>query len=326
MEDRKMGSLTWIFVVAMLMAAAIVVIGLRPAMMGSFSLLAAGSLGFIISVIAWAVTSNLVAAFQESNSHWKEYNDQFTERMEQFSVMLNLISEQQLISDRGKTVAFRDKDREALYRAIREEMSRQQWDAALVLVNDMDVAFGYKQEAEKLRQEILELRDATVRKAVAEANVLIDRACASENWDEGLQIAERLNTVYPEHELVVNLPNQIQERKEVFKQQLLKSWQDAVARKDIDGSAEILRQLDMYVTHDEVVQLREGAVEIFKARIERLREQFKTSVHEKRWSKAMGIGEDIIADYPTSKLAQEVRDMMDTMRQNAAKEAVTAGA
>ena len=38
-------------------------------------------------------------------------------------------------NDRAKAVAFRVKDREALKRAISEEMAKQDWEAALALAN-----------------------------------------------------------------------------------------------------------------------------------------------------------------------------------------------
>lgn len=282
--------------------------------------------GLVLALLAWAVCRQVESSARRTAGNLTDITNLVSERMEQFSVMLNLISEQQLISERAKAVAFRDKDYEALHRAIREEMARGQYDAALLLVNDVENSFGYKQESQQLRDEIAQLRDAATRRIATEAIAQIDRDCSAEKWDQALGLADRLSTTYPGHEMVVPLRQQVLQRKEAVKQVLLQRWRDAVARKDIDGSIDILRQLDIYVTAEEVSQLRDGALEIFKARIERLRERFKKSVQDKNWADAIEVGQDILADFPTSKLAQEVRDMMDMLQTRKAEEAATASA
>src|SRR5690606_23562519 len=83
-----------------------------------------------------------------------QINTMLTDRLEQTSIMLNLISEQQLLSDQAKRVAFREKDRDALRRAIQEEIARCDWEAASMLVNDIEEEFGYRQEALRFREEI----------------------------------------------------------------------------------------------------------------------------------------------------------------------------
>src|SRR6185295_7427002 len=102
----------------------------------------------------------------------KQLEEVFTplnERVEQLSVMLNLISEQQLLSDRAKSVAFREKDREALRRAIQEDIGRQDFEAAITLADEMERVFGYRGEAERLRQQISERKNENVRRAVSES-------------------------------------------------------------------------------------------------------------------------------------------------------------
>ena len=65
-----------------------------------------------------------------------------------------------------RKVAFRDKDRDALRRAIKEDLARRDWEAALVLVDDMETTFGYGAEAATFRQEINNHRQEVVRQQV----------------------------------------------------------------------------------------------------------------------------------------------------------------
>src|SRR5438093_10622766 len=92
-----------------------------------------------------------------------------SERLQQISVMLNMISENQLLSDRAKSVAFREKDRDALRRAIQEEIGRHDYEAALVLADDIESVFGYKQEADRVRREIEDKRQDELNKQISDA-------------------------------------------------------------------------------------------------------------------------------------------------------------
>ena len=47
-----------------------------------------------------------------TTKHQEELLATMSERLQQMSIALNTISEQQLISDRAKTVAYREKDRD----------------------------------------------------------------------------------------------------------------------------------------------------------------------------------------------------------------------
>lgn len=326
-QQSRFGLPSLLFLVALVIALTLSGFGIyHYRAYTSYSFLLAGAVSVILTLVSYAVSRQISHSFGRAATTWEELNSTFVERMEQFSVMLNLISEQQLISERAKAVAFRDKDHEALLRATREEMARGQYDAALLLVADMENAYGDRQEAQQLRGEVAQLRDAQIRRIAAEAIAQIDRDCSAEKWDQALDLADRLAATYPGHEMTISLRQQVLQRKDAVKQALLQRWREAVARKDIDGSIDILRQLDIYVTAEEVSQLRDGALEIFKARIERLRERFKKSVQDRIWSEAIEVGQDILADFPTSKLAQEVRDMMDMLQAKRAEESAAANA
>jgi len=67
----------------------------------------------------------LRAERQEAERRWEEHFGPVNERLQYISVLLNQVSEQQLISERAKGIAFRESERDALRRAIREEMHRR---------------------------------------------------------------------------------------------------------------------------------------------------------------------------------------------------------
>jgi hypothetical protein len=250
----------------------------------------------------------------------------FDERMQQMNVLLNLISEQQLISDRAKVVAFREKDRDALRHAIHEEIGRKDWEAALALANDMESIFGYKEESARLRGEIEHKRDEIYRKQVADAVAGVDRFIRTEQWQEAHLEAKNVMAQFPNDAHVQNLPNEIENRRQAHKKQLRDSLQEATSRNDIDGSIEILKKLDTYLTPAEAEELQEVAHHVLKERLAALRTQFVLAAQDNNWAEAGRLADLINRDFSKTRLAHEVREVMEKQKTAGAAAAVPAGA
>jgi hypothetical protein len=308
-----------IYVLALILSLVMVVVGIYAVVeSGAWAMLAAGCAGLLALLITWPAVAQLAAFHQASTSHSERLAESLKERFEEFSILLNLISEQQLLSDRAKGIAFREKDSDALRRAIQDEMIKQNWEAALSLANEMQESFGYRQEASRLRTEIEARHQEVVRKQVAEAVGIIDRHSRGEAWEEALIEAGRIAKLYPENAQAAALPREVEKRREAQKQQLIQSWNDALTRHDVDGGIEILKRLDAYLTPTEAEAYQESARSIFKEKIGILRTQFSTAVQEHRWAEALRLADTINTDFPNSQMAKEVREMMDTLRARAA--------
>jgi hypothetical protein len=311
-----------IYPAALIIALALLVVGIVVATRGGgFALLAAGGGAVVAVFVTWPLATIMFQSATALRDRQDKYAELFAERMEQISVMLNLISEQQLLSDRAKSVAFREKDREALRRAIQEEIHAGDYEAAYVLADDMEKAFGYKQEADRLRDEIRAGREAGMRKQIGEVVNRIDGLTRNEQWSAANAEAENLQKRFPEVEQVRNLPAEIENRKQQHKKALIDSWNDAVARHDVDGSIEILKKLDLYLSPGEADAMQETVRSVFKEKINQLRTQFSLAVQDHQWTEAIRIGETIMRDFPNSKIAEEVKGAMDGLRKRAAEPA-----
>src|SRR4028119_987222 len=111
--------------------------------------------------------------------------------------------------------------------------------------------------------------------------------------------------MFPDNEQVKNLPNEIDQRRQAHKKQLVDSWNEAVARHDVDGSIEILKQLDNYLTPAEAERMEETARSIFKEKLNNMGKEFAAAVQEHKWQDAIRLGESIVRDFPNSRIAQE---------------------
>lgn len=284
---------------------------------GNYALLTVGAAGLVGVLVTWPLAAHLRCFRSASSGQAEQALSSINERFEQFSIMLNLISEQQLLSDRAKTVAFREKDSDALRRAIQDEMFKQNWEVALSLANEMGAEFGYKQEADRLAYEIEERHQEVIAKQVNDVQVVVDRHIRGEMWDEAIKEAKKTAKLFPYNVRAIAMPDEVAARKDAHKKQLIDSWNDSVGRHDVDGAIEILKRLDNYLTPTEAEAYQETARSVFKEKIGILRTQFSVAVQDHKWAEAVRLGEQITTDFPNSQMAKEVRDMMDTLKTRA---------
>jgi hypothetical protein len=319
LNSRPIRSATWVYAVAALLAIALLAAGITPALKHQdYTLIAAGGLSLIAVLAALPLAMSLHQARLENAIRTDEKFAAVAERYEQFSVMMTLISEQQLLSDRAKSVAFREKERDAIRNAIQEEIAHGNYDSAGALANEIEASFGQKQEANRFREDISTRRAEIVRRQINDAAAVIDRHCRAEQWQQAAREAERLAQLFPADEQARNLPADIETRRNNHKQQLIQAFQDARSRNDIDGSIEIVKQLDIYLSPTEAEAYQEQVRSVFKDKLNNLRAQFSLAVHDQHWADATRVGETIIRDFPNTQMAKEVREKMDALRQRAA--------
>jgi hypothetical protein len=184
-----------------------------------------------------------------------------------------------------------------------------------LLANDIETQFGFKQEADEFRRDIIFKRNELQRRQMAEMLAPVDRHIKAEAWGTALQEAQQIMEKFPDDPQARRLPEEIESRRQLRKQQLRESWQDSIDRHDVDGSIEILKRLDLYLTPAEADSMQEIARNVFKEKREALRIRFAQAVKEQRIADAIRLGEEIMNDFPNTRMAQEVREMMDALRQ-----------
>jgi hypothetical protein len=315
-------SLNWIYPLVSVAALAVFGVGLYLVLLNpsQWTMLAAGCVCLVAVGVTWPI-AHALAGFRADSAAGRDLASRLDQRIEQMSAVVSKVSESQLLSDRAKSVAFREKDRDAIRRAILEEMGRGEWEAAHALADQFEQAFGSKTEADRLRNEINERRSEGMRQQIAEVGVVIDRHVRSEQWTAAVREAEKLQQRFPNDEQVRQLPAEIEARRQSHKKQLLQSWHEAVARHDVDGSIEILRNLDSYLTPAEAESMQDTARSVFKEKLSNLVSQFGNSIRDHRWAEAVRVGEQIQNEFPNSRAAQEVKEKMEMLRQRASEPA-----
>src|SRR6476646_897564 len=111
---------TLIYVVAPALALAILFVGFyrlgKDDTDAGWTMLAAGGTSLVLVAVTWPLALTINAARRASRLDGDGAATGVSERVDKVLAQLKLIADQQLISDRAKHVAFRDKDRDAVRR------------------------------------------------------------------------------------------------------------------------------------------------------------------------------------------------------------------
>ena len=106
-----------------------------------------------------------------------------------------------------------------------------------------------------------------------------------------------------------------------YKDRLLAEWNQAVEHEQIDEGIELLQKLDEYLSPAEAAQMRESAKGLFQAKLESLGAIFGVAVSEQKWNRALAIGQELINEFPNSRMAEEVKGKLDILQQRAQEQA-----
>ena len=145
---------------------------------------------------------------------------------------------------------------------------------------------------------------------------MLDKLLDDCQWVQASALIEEFIKAYPECEQARAMRLKLLEKKDERKKILLAAWDDAVQRQETDRSLEILKELDLYLSPNEGLALQEAAKDAFRTKLHNLGVQFSIAVTEKRWNAAFDVGQQIIDGFPNSKMAEEIQEKMDVLRQN----------
>ena len=231
---------------------------------------------------------------------------------------LDIISERLLLSDTAKRIAYRRHDIEALRRTIQEDIAANRFDAALALVSDMSKSFGYLEESENYRDQIRAARRAEMESKITSSIATIEAAMQERDFEKSLQESNKLIRLYPESERAKEMPARVIKSRSEYAQQLEREFLEAASGDNVEKAMELIKNLDKYLTTDEAEPLREVARGVIGKQRDNLGIKFKMAVHDKNWSEAVTVGEQLIQEFPNTRMAAEVRSLIDELRKRAA--------
>lgn len=218
------------------------------------------------------------------------------------------------LSDQAKSLIYYGREVEALHESVNALLMKQDYVGAEAMISRMESRLGMAEVASNLRREIDTTRNASSDDKVLTAVNRVRDALNDRHWSRAKREAERLLALFPNNRTVSELPKDIRQAWNAFKRQLLKQYGEAVRVNDVEKSIELLKELDRYLTPQEGAALAESARDVFKKKLHNLGVQFAIAVADQNWTFAVATGEEIVNEYPNSRMAREVREKLELLR------------
>ena len=222
------------------------------------------------------------------------------------------------LSEQAKSLLYRDREVEAFRETVQADLTRQDYRAAAEHIEAIEKRFGYAEEAARFRKDLEESRKASLEEKLDQAVRRLAAILEQHDWARAQREAQRIMQIFPNHPKVAGLPQRIEEAREQTKRTLLKQYKEAVDKKDVEGGIRLLKELDRYLTPQEAAAWAESARGVFHAKLVNLGVQFSIHVADQRWDQALATGQEIVREFPNTRMAQEVREKLDLLRQRAA--------
>jgi len=311
---RRRNILAGAIVLGFVFSGVMVGFGISQGGTAMLALCAAGGLGVVVATVGFAIVFTI----------WKPAGapgsvGELREQLDHLYSAVEALVEHGSLSEEARRVIHRRRDREILCKAIQEDIDVEDWDAAMVLVKELAERFGYRTDAEEFRQRIEHARYETVQRKVNEGITRIDWLIGQRRWDQGLTEAGKIGRLYPDSPQVEGLRHRVEHARQLYKADLERRFLLASNEDRIDEAMDLLKELDAYLSESEAEPYREVARGVIGKARENLGAHFKLAVQDRQWDRASELGQRIIEQFPNSRMAQEVRQLLDGIRARASQ-------
>jgi hypothetical protein len=242
--------------------------------------------------------------------------EEVTKALENISSGMAQINHSTRVSDAARAIAFRDADIQTLREAVFDKLQQQDFAAAEEIIHEIAKRPEYKELAEQLSIQAHRYHDATDQERLGQVVAHINKLLDGCQWGRASAQIEALIKAHPDNEQAKAMRQVLLDKKQERKRILLAAWDDAIQNRETDRSLDILKELDQYLTPNEGLALQEAARDVFRNKLHNLGMQFAIAVTEKRWVDALDVGQNIITDFPNSKMSEEIRGKLDVLKQN----------
>lgn len=237
--------------------------------------------------------------------------------LEDQGASLKKLTELAGLSDQAKSLLYRDREIEAIRETIQDDIIKRDYASAETLIQNVEKRLGYTDEAARLRQEVEAGKKASRDEIIDDAVARLQDIISHHDWGRAARAAQRMVKLFPNSPKAAEMPQRIEAAKTEHKRSLLQAYGEAVRKNDVDQSIVLLKELDRYLTPQEAAALAESARGVFRAKLHNLGVQFAISVTDQQWAAAVATGQEIIAEFPNTRMAHEVREKMELLRTRA---------
>ncbi len=217
------------------------------------------------------------------------------------------------LGELAKKIAYPKANVRAIREKVFDMIQNHNFEIANAIIAELALKPEYKALAEQLSKQAKSFESASANERQKHLVANIEQLIDEYQWPKASIQIENLEKNFGFTEEAKQLRQKLIDKKNDRKKTLLGLWDEAVKRKATERSLEILKELDPYLTPSEGLALQEAARDAFRNKLHNLGVQFSIAISGKQWRKALDAGQQIMQEFPNSKMAQEIRDSLDVL-------------
>jgi hypothetical protein len=236
--------------------------------------------------------------------------------LDRVTVAVETMSAEQGLSESARRILHRKEERELLIREIERDISGGDWESAMVLVRELGEGFGYRADAEALRKRVERAREQTDDQRAVDAVAKVQVFIQNRAWPEAYSEAASVLRLFPDSHRTQGLRERVGAARDRYRTDLERRFCKAAAEHDTQA-LELLKELDQYLTPEEAAPYQEVARGVIGQTRENLGSRFKLLVQDHEYAAAVEIGQQIVREFPNTRMAAEVREMIPKLAERA---------
>lgn len=276
-----------------------------------------------LAVLLLALLAAVYAAVRMTHENIRAIQDNaegidgLSEMMNKNREILNQINIGVRLSEKAKSIVFRDIDIQALREAVLEKLHQEDYDSTYQMINAVAKEDEFREVGEQLLNTADKYHNSDEEERINQVVAHIEKLFEQHQWTKAAMQIDRLRKTFPHSSRVNALGKHLLQKKDHRKRELLAAWDDAVKRKENERSLAILKELDLYLTPSEGLALQESARDVFRTKLHNLGVQFSLAIADNEWQQALQAGEQIVREFPNSRMSSEIREKMSILRERA---------
>ena len=219
----------------------------------------AAAIAGVVGLVLVAVVAPISFVLDARASNPNALGDVMIHELRELRKAIDQLSQHAALSDDARRVLHRTRERELLRNAIEQDITSQDWDAALVLCTELAQRFGYREDAEGFRTRIDAARADTLDRRLTAAIASLDAMIVERRWGEAIAEAARLRRLFPDEARTEPLAERVASARQAYKADLEGRFLNAAREERVDDAMTMLAELDQYLTETEAEPYREVA-------------------------------------------------------------------
>lgn len=259
MEDEYGISIGWIVAIYGIAAALSGFAALRGIQIESEPYMLTGLAGLIVTLTTLPICLRSGGARSGGVGETSGEMDRLRSQVVKMTKSIEHLEETMILSDDARRVLNRHKERQLLRSAIEEDIERGEFNAAMVLVNELAQRFGYREDAEEFREKIDLVRTQTERSMVQGEIGHLDALIQNHEWDLAITEAGRITRLYHDSPMADGLRHRVESARQRYKDEIERRFLLAAQDERIDEAMEMIQEMDHLLSEAESARSRRGS-------------------------------------------------------------------